>query len=73
MLGEECGEPGVRDVRFDQGWDLLTAQGRLGELVGDTAGDVPRPRVCAGARRPGPGADRRGRQGPRPPRWSRHC
>jgi hypothetical protein len=32
MLGEECGEPGVRDVRYDQGWDLLTAQGRLGEL-----------------------------------------
>ena len=34
MLGEECGEPGVRDVRYDQGWDLLTAQGRLGELAG---------------------------------------
>jgi hypothetical protein len=34
MLGEECGEPGVRDVRHDQGWDLLTAQGRLGELGG---------------------------------------
>ena len=34
MLGEECGEPGVRDVRYDQGWDLLTAQGRLGELGG---------------------------------------
>ena len=32
MLGEECGEPGARDVRYDQGWDLLTAQGRLGEL-----------------------------------------
>ena len=34
MLGEECGEPGARDVRYDQGWDLLTAQGRLGELGG---------------------------------------
>jgi len=34
MLGTECGEPGVRDVRYDQGWDLLTAQGRLGELGG---------------------------------------
>ena len=33
ILGEECGEPGVRDVRYDQGWDLLTAQGRLGELA----------------------------------------
>ena len=32
MLGEECGEPGARDVRYDQGWDLLAAQGRLGEL-----------------------------------------
>jgi tetratricopeptide (TPR) repeat protein len=34
MLGEECGEPGVQDVRYDQGWELLTAQGRLGELAG---------------------------------------
>ena len=34
MLGEECGEPGVHDVRYDQGWELLTAQGRLGELAG---------------------------------------
>ena len=34
MLGEECGEPGVPDVRYDQGWELLTAQGRLGELAG---------------------------------------
>jgi AAA ATPase domain len=34
MLGMECGEPGVRDVRYDQGWDLLTAQGRLGDLGG---------------------------------------
>src|SRR6185437_4022378 len=32
MLGEECGEPGARDVQHDQGWELLTAQGRLGEL-----------------------------------------
>ena len=34
MLGEECGEPGVGDVGYDQGWDLLAAQGRLGELGG---------------------------------------
>ncbi len=34
MLGEECGEPGVPDVRYDQGWELLTAEGRLGELAG---------------------------------------
>ncbi len=34
MLGEECGEPGARDVRYDQGWDLLTARGRLGEQGG---------------------------------------
>jgi tetratricopeptide (TPR) repeat protein len=34
MLGTECGEPGIRDVRYDQGWDLLTAQGRLGERGG---------------------------------------
>ena len=34
MLGEECGEPGVQDVGYDQGWELLTAQGRLGELAG---------------------------------------
>ena len=33
-LGEECGEPGARDVRYDQGWDLLAGQGRLGELAG---------------------------------------
>jgi tetratricopeptide (TPR) repeat protein len=33
MLGEECGEPGARDVQHDQGWELLTAQGRLGELA----------------------------------------
>jgi tetratricopeptide (TPR) repeat protein len=34
MLGEECGEPGARDVWNDQTWDLLAAQGRLGELAG---------------------------------------
>jgi tetratricopeptide (TPR) repeat protein len=33
MLGEECGEPGAQDVHHDQGWELLTAQGRLGELA----------------------------------------
>ena len=41
MLGEKCGEPGVRDVRYDQGWDLLTAQGRLGELVGTLPEMIP--------------------------------
>jgi hypothetical protein len=35
-LGEECGEPGARDVRHDQDWDLRDGQGRLGELA-----DVP--------------------------------
>ncbi len=34
LLGEECGEPGAADVGYDQGWDLLTAQGRLGDLAG---------------------------------------
>ena len=33
-LGEECGEPGARDVRHDQDWDLRAGQGRLGELAG---------------------------------------
>jgi len=33
-LGEECGEPGARDVRQDQDWDLRAGQGRLGELAG---------------------------------------
>jgi hypothetical protein len=33
MLGEECGEPGAQDVQHDQGWELLAAQGRLGELA----------------------------------------
>ena len=26
-LGEECGEPGARDVRHDQDWDLRDAPG----------------------------------------------
>ena len=43
MLGEECGEPGVRDVRYDQGWDLLSAQGRLGELGGTLPEMFPDP------------------------------
>ena len=43
MLGEECGEPGVRDVRYDQGWDLLTARGRLGELAGTLPEMFPDP------------------------------
>ena len=43
MLGEECGEPGVRDVRYDQGWDLLAAQGRLGELGGTLPEMFPDP------------------------------
>jgi hypothetical protein len=43
MLGEECGEPGVRDVRYDQGWDLLSAQGRLGELAGTLPEMFPDP------------------------------
>ncbi|HXZ77460.1 MAG TPA: hypothetical protein VEH31_42220, partial [Streptosporangiaceae bacterium] len=33
-LGEECGEPGARDVRHDQTWELRDGQGRLGELAG---------------------------------------
>src|SRR6185312_5050044 len=32
-LGEECGEPGARDVRYDQGWDLLA--GSLPEMFPD--------------------------------------
>ncbi|HEX3190505.1 MAG TPA: AAA family ATPase [Streptosporangiaceae bacterium] len=43
ILGEECGEPGVRDVRYDQGWDLLTAQGRLSELAGTLPEMFPDP------------------------------
>jgi hypothetical protein len=34
VLGEECGEPGAADVWGDQVFDLMAAQGRLGELVG---------------------------------------
>lgn len=34
MLGQECGEAGAGDVWNDQTWDLLAAQGRLGELAG---------------------------------------
>jgi AAA ATPase domain len=43
VLGEECGEPGTRDVRYDQGWDLLTGQGRLGELAGSLPDMFPDP------------------------------
>jgi hypothetical protein len=43
MLGDECGEPGVRDVRYDQGWDLLAARGRLGELGGTLPEMFPDP------------------------------
>jgi hypothetical protein len=43
MLGAECGEPGVQDVRWDQGWDLLAAQGRLGELAGSLPQMFPDP------------------------------
>ena len=43
MLGTECGEPGVRDVRYDQGWDLLTAQGRLGGVGGTLPQMFPDP------------------------------
>jgi hypothetical protein len=43
MLGEECGEPGVQDVRYDQGWELLTAQGRLGELASELPQMFPDP------------------------------
>ena len=72
MLGEECGEPGARDVRYDQGWDLLTAQGRLGELGDALPGDVPRTGVpagprCAGARHARLGSQGRGGRGSRAP------
>jgi AAA ATPase domain len=42
-LGEECGEPGARDVRHDQDWDLRDGQGRLGELAGAPLGMFPDP------------------------------
>ncbi|MGZ4603872.1 MAG: ATP-binding protein, partial [Kineosporiaceae bacterium] len=32
-LGERIGEPGARDVWFDQMWDLRESQGRLGEML----------------------------------------
>ncbi len=32
-LGEECGEPGARDVQQDQDWDLRAGRGSLGELA----------------------------------------
>ena len=32
-LGEECGEPGARDVSQDQDWDLRAGQGCIGELA----------------------------------------
>jgi hypothetical protein len=34
MLGDECGEPGARDVWQDQDWDLRAGQGRLAEMAG---------------------------------------
>jgi hypothetical protein len=42
-LGEECGEPGARDVRHDQDWDLRDGQGRLGELAGAPLDMFPDP------------------------------
>ena len=42
-LGEECGEPGARDVRHDQDWELRDGQGRLGELAGAPLGMFPDP------------------------------
>jgi tetratricopeptide (TPR) repeat protein len=41
--GRDCGDPGADDVRTDQSWDLLSAQGRLGELAGVAAGMFPDP------------------------------
>jgi hypothetical protein len=41
--GRDCGDPGADDVRTDQGWDLLSAQGRLDELAGVAAGMFPDP------------------------------
>ena len=72
MLGEECGEPGVRDVRYDQGWDLLTAQGRLGEL-GDALPEMfPDPESPQARGRGRSSCSPRG-PGPRRPRRSRPC
>jgi hypothetical protein len=42
-LGEECGEPGARDVAQDQDWDLRAGQGRLGELAGMLPEMIPDP------------------------------
>jgi AAA ATPase-like protein len=41
--GRDCGDPGADDVRADQGWDLMSAQGRLDELAGVAAGMFPDP------------------------------
>jgi hypothetical protein len=41
--GRDCGDPGADDVRTDQGWELLSAQGRLDELAGVAAGMFPDP------------------------------
>jgi hypothetical protein len=62
ILGAECGEPGVRDVPLRPGLGPAHRPGAARRAGRHAAGDVPRPRVRAGARRPGPGADRRGRQ-----------
>src|SRR5215468_2958660 len=42
-LGEECGEPGARDVSQDQDWDLRAGQGRIGELAGTPPEMFPDP------------------------------
>src|SRR5262249_38981537 len=41
--GRDCGDPGAEDVRIDQSWDLLSAQGGLDELPGVAAGMFPDP------------------------------
>jgi tetratricopeptide (TPR) repeat protein len=41
--GRECGDPGADDVRTDQGWELMSALGRLDELAGVAAGMFPDP------------------------------
>ena len=70
MLGEECGEPGAQDVRHDQGWELLTAQGRLGELAGALPRCSPIPTPCRRAAR-GRCSCSRPAPGTRRPRCSR--
>ena len=71
-LGEECGEPGARDVRHDQDWDLRDGQGRLGELAGAPSTCFPtrtrRRRGGCARWRCSPSATR-----PRPPRWPGRC